>query len=515
MSQVSSNNRRIAKNTLLLYIRMGFVLIIAMYTARVVLDILGEEDFGIYNVVGGIVVMFSFLSRTLASASQRYFAFELGRGDYARLNNVFNINLLLFIIIIAAIVFLSETVGLWFMNTQMTIPPDRISAAFWIYQLSVSSFCLTLIAIPYQAVIISREQMDAYAYIGILEAFLNLIFVLCLRLFDASYDILMVYGIFMFLCHAITNVCYVFIAWRRYAETELKFFWDGKLVREIVSYSGWNLFGAVAGVARSQGINILINMFFNPAINAARGLAYQVNNALNQFSSNFFTAVRPQLTKYYAQDDYDNTMNLVFSSSKMTYYLLLFLAVPVMVFAKELLGIWLVEVPQFTEIFLILVVIVALIDSLSNPLMTLAQATGKVRLYQSVVGGLLLLNLPVSWLFLHFGFTAEYTLYVAIVIAILSLLARLIILKRIASFPIRSFMNKVVFSTILTTVASCISTLSVKHFIYTNCANFMGLLLTLLLSVVLIFVIIAVLGLSHDERSSVRRIIETKFHKKT
>ena len=429
MSPKAENNKRIARNTLMLYFRMGLVLLISLYVSRVVLKVLGEDDYGIYNVVGGVVVMFSFLSRTLASASQRYFAYELGRGDHEKLNRIFNINLLLFCIVIGIIFVLAETVGLWFLHHKMTISAERMYAANWIYQFSILSFCTNLIAIPYQAVIIAREKMHFYAFVGIMEALLNLTFALLLSLLKWNSDRLIIYGALMLVVHVTTNSGYVIVSRKRFEETKIKYYWEREQVREIVSYSGWNLFGAIASVVRSQGINLLINVFFNPAINAARGLSYQVNNALNQFASNFYTAVRPQVTKYYAQGDKSATFSLVFSSSKFCFFLLLLGAVPVLTFPHEVLDIWLVDIPRYTELFVLLVIIIGLIDSISNPLMTLAQATGKVKVYQSVVGGIIILNLPISWVFLHCGFSAEYTMYVAIVVAMLALFTRLTILK--------------------------------------------------------------------------------------
>ena len=494
----SENNKRIAQNTLMLYIRMGMVLLISLYVSRVVLKVLGEDDYGIYNVVGGVVVMFSFLSRTLASASQRYFAFELGRGDHEKLNRIFNINLLLFCIVIGIIIILAETVGLWFLHHKMTIPAERMYAANWIYQFSILSFCTNLIAIPYQAVIIAREKMHFYAFVGIMEALLNLTFALLLYFLEWNIDRLIVYGALMLLVHIITNGGYVIVSRKHFEETKIKYYWEKEQVREIVSYSGWNLFGAIASVVRSQGINLLINVFFNPAINAARGLSYQVNTALNQFASNFYTAVRPQVTKYYAQGDTSATFSLVFSSSKFCFFLLLIGAVPVLTFPHEVLDIWLVDIPRYTELFVVLVIIIGLIDSISNPLMTLAQATGKVRVYQAVCGSVIIMNLPVSWLFLSLGYPAEATMYVAITIAIIALISRLLMLKSMVDFPILDFIKKVLLRLILTTVISILFSLSIKG-LYNTDATLVMRVLIFLCSVLVTIISIVTIGLNKHE----------------
>lgn len=492
----------------MLYIRMGLVMLISLYVSRVVLKVLGEDDYGIYNVVGGVVVMFSFLSRTLASASQRYFAFELGRGDHEKLNRIFNINLLLFCIVIGVIVVLAETVGLWFLHNKMTIPADRMYAANWIYQFSILSFCTNLIAIPYQAVIIAREKMHFYAFVGIMEALLNLAFALMLGLLEWNADRLIIYGALMLVVHIITNSGYVFVSRKRFEETKIKYYWEKEQVREIVSYSGWNLFGAVASVVRSQGINLLINVFFSPAINAARGLSYQVNNALNQFASNFYTAVRPQVTKYYAQGDKSATFSLVFSSSKYAYYLVALFAIPVLAFHKEVLDLWLADVPDHTNSFLILVLIVGLIDSISNPLMTLSQATGKVKLYQSVVGGIMIMNLPISWILLCWGYPAEVTLYVAITMSIIALFARLLILRSSCAFPVMSYCKKVLFRLLVTTIIAVLIALVLKWFFIDSdiIVTFFVFVLSVLFSLLTIYVI----GFTKHERTIVKEFLSIK-----
>lgn len=489
----------------MLYIRMGLVMLISLYVSRVVLKVLGENDYGIYNVVGGVVVMFSFLSRTLASASQRYFAFELGRGDHEKLNRIFNINLLLFCVVVGIIIILAETVGLWFLHNKMTIPAERMYAANWIYQFSILSFCTNLIAIPYQAVIVAREKMHFYAFVGIMEALLNLTFALLLSLLDWNVDRLIVYGALMLLVHVITNSSYVMVSRKHFEETKLKYYWEKEQVREIVSYSGWNLFGAIASVVRSQGINLLINVFFNPAINAARGLSYQVNNALNQFASNFYTAVRPQVTKYYAQGDKSATFSLVFSSSKYAYFLLSLFAIPVLTFHKEILNLWLADVPDHTDSFLILVIIVGLIDSISNPLMTLSQATGKVRLYQSVVGGIIIMNLPISWILLSWGYQAEVTLYVAITMSIIALFARLLILRNLCSFPVLDFCKKVLLRLLITTIIAILITYLLR-LLFTD-ADIIVTVFVFVLSVLVSLLTVYLLGLTKHEKTIVKELL--------
>ena len=513
MGEQISDNRRIAKNTVLLYARMFLVMLVSLYTVRVVLNVLGEVDYGIYNVVGGIVVMFAFLSRTLASASQRYFAYELGRRDYEKLNNVFSITLILYILIIIIILILAETLGLWFLHAKMTIPDDRMFAAEMIYQFSIVSFCFTILMTPYQALLIAREDMNVYAFVGVLEAVLYLIVAISLKIIP--FDHLIVYGALMTVAALVVNSIYYIYSRVKYPESRFRKYWNPQLAKEITSYSGWNIFGAIANVLRSQGINILINMFFSPAINAARGLAYQVSGALNLFASNFYSAVRPQVTKKYAAGDINETNNLIFSSSKLSYYLILFLAVSVIVFIHPVLQLWLVDIPRYTELFVSLLIIVVLIDSLSNPLMTLVQATGRVKVYQLVVSILLIMNLPISWVLLKLGFPAEYTMYTAIAISFVLLFARVIILKRMVDFPAKDYVTSILSRVILSTALCFIVSLPTRVFIYDNTSGkFLFLALCVGLSVILNMAVIYIVGLNKTERTMIRKFVESKLKQK-
>ena len=511
MPDIASNNKRIAKNAMMLYIRMFLVMLVSLYTVRVVLAILGEEDYGIYNVVGGIVVMFSFLSNTLASSSNRYFSYEIGKNDNVQLSRVFSISVILYFIVILLIIALSESIGLWFMYAKMTIPECRMRAAQWVYQFSILSFCVTLLATPYKSMIIAKEKMDIYAYVGILEVVLNLLLALGLKSVK-NIDYLIVYSVLMFVIQVIVNSVYVLYSLKYYTASRFVFFWESKLAKEIAIFSGWNFFGAIASVIRSQGINMLLNVFFNPAINAARGLAYQVSNALNSFSTNFYTAVRPQVVKYYAQDNLEETIKLVFRSSKMTYFFMLCLSVPVIVFINPVLGIWLKDIPQHTSMFSILVIITALVDSMSLPLMTLAQATGRIRTYQSVVGTLLILNLPISYVLLKCGCSAEFTMYVAIFIAVVSLVARLFILKKIVFLSITRYCKEVLFCVFKVTIVAFIISILIRQLLFSKSDSIM-FAVSFVLSLILTILVTYYLGLTVDERKAIYGFVKSKFRK--
>ena len=312
------NNKRIAKNTLLLYFRMMIIMFVSLYTVRLVLSTLGVVDYGIYSVVGGIVVMFSFLSNTMASASERFFAFEIGRNDMLQLHRTFNLTVIIYFIIALFVLIISETIGLWFLNTKMVIPQNRMIAANWIYQFSILSFLVTILTIPFNAIIIAREKMSIYAYVGIVEVIFKLAILYFLTILQA--DKLKLYSVLIFISSCITSTIYVAVCYNKFMESRFYFYWDKKLFKSMFGYSSWMLMGSITYLLSNHGLNILINIFFGPTVNAARGIAYQVNNAISSFSSNFYTSVRPQIVKAYASDNNIYMINLVMQSSKFSFF---------------------------------------------------------------------------------------------------------------------------------------------------------------------------------------------------
>lgn len=444
MANTSANNKRIAKNTLLLYIRMLFIMVVTLFTSRVVLSILGVEDFGIYNVVGGVVTMLGVLNGAMSVSTQRYLTFELGRDNRVRLKQVFSVCLTIFIFLSIIIVILSETIGLWFLYNKMTIPNDRMTAAIWIFQFSILSTVTSLITNPYNATIIAHERMGIYAYVGILEVALKLGVVYLLLILPT--DRLISYGGLIFLSHLLITVIYIVYCLKHFPETHYSYYWDKPLFRELTSYSGWNLFGSMSGIVKGQGLNILINMFFNPSVNAARGIAYQVNNAVNQFFTNFFNAVRPQITKYYAQNEMDNLFKLVFRSSKFSFFLIYVLSLPIIIETPYIIRLWLGQLPEYVVPFTRIIVIITAIDAMANPLMTCIHATGKIKLYQSVVGSLIILNVPISYLVLKYTHSSPIIVFeISLVITIIALFVRVYLLKKqIKGFPASMYFKDVI-----------------------------------------------------------------------
>lgn len=503
----TAKNKRIAKNTAMLYIRMLFILGVSLYTSRIVLNTLGVEDYGIFNVVGGVISMFSFLSGAMSRSVQRFISFELGKGNYDQLKKVFAMSMNALGIIALIILVLSETVGLWFLNNKLIIPSDRMVAANWVYQFSIFSFLVLILSVPYNALIIAHEKMNVYAYVSIVEVILKLLIVFMLQWF--GYDKLKLYAVLIFTVSLLVRIIYGLYSKRNFEESKYFFYWDKKLFKTLLSFTGWNLWGNAAVVMYSQGINILLNIFFGPAINASRGIAYQINSAVSGFVGNFLTAMNPQIVKSYAEGDIKYMHNLLRQGAKYSFFLLYFLSLPILLETEIVLKIWLKTVPDYTVIFSRLVLINLLIASLSEPLVTAAQASGKIKIYQITVGGLLLLILPVSYVFLKNGFPPQSTLYITIFFTILVLFARLSIVRNLISLSIRRFLIDVIFPVSVITVLALIIPLSIFNFMHPGIIRFLIIVFTSGICV-LISVYFFGIGLSEKKilKSKIRYILK-------
>ena len=448
------NTRRIAKNTLMLYVRMLVLMVVGLYASRVVLNALGENDFGIYDVVGGVVAMFTIISGSLNSAVQRFITYEMGKGNESRMNNVYSTAVIIQILLAFIVVIVAEPVGIWFVANKMTIDPSRIPAAIWVLHFSLASFVINLLSVPQMASITAHEKMSAYAYIGLLDGFLRLGAAVAIS--RSSSDRLVLYAFLMMLSVLIVRTAYGIYCRKNFPECRFRMVKDMSLVKEMFSFAGWNFIGVSSGVLRDQGGKILINLFAGTAVNAARGVAMQLNGAVQGFVTNFMTAVNPQITKSYASGDHGYMFYLISRSSRMSYYLLFVLALPVLFNTEFLLGLWLKDVPAHTELFVRLFLVFALSESLSNPLITAQLATGNIRKYQIVVGGLQLLNIPVSYLFLKMGAIPEVTVMTAIGISQICFFARLYMLRGMTGLPMGEFVKNVYVNVAFVTVAAVI-----------------------------------------------------------
>lgn len=439
--QTSENNKRIAKNTLLLYFRMLLLMVVSLYTSRVTLAALGVEDYGIYNVVGGVVAMFSMLSGSLSAAISRFITFELGRGDKERLKTVFSTSVNIQIGLAIIIMVLAEIGGVWFLNCKMNIATERLLAANWVLQCSIITFMINLISVPYNAAIIAHERMSAFAYISILEAILKLLVVYLL--YVTLYDRLIVYAVLLCLVAIALRLIYGIYCKRNFEECTYHFIYDKSILRSMTGFAGWNFIGVASGALRGQGVNIVINLFCGAAVNAARAISFQVNNAVNSFASNFMTAINPQITKSYASGNYGYMIQLIFQGARLSYYLLLFISLPLILEADTVLKLWLEEVPEHTTLFVQLILVFGMEEALSNPLITAMLATGDIKKYQLTVGGLQLMNFPVSYMLLKFGLFPEVTIIAAIVIGQWCLATRLYMLRSMIGLSSIAFMKKV------------------------------------------------------------------------
>lgn len=511
MPSTADTNKRIAKNTFLLYVRMLFTMAVSLYTSRVVLRVLGVEDYGLYNVVGGFVAMFSFFSGAMASATQRFLNFELGRGDSDSLHQVFCTSINIHLIISALVLLLSETVGLWFVYTYLNIPAYRFSAALWVYHASVLSSVVMVMSIPYNAAIIAHERMGAFAYISVLEIVLKLLIVYLLVVYDI--DKLKLYAVLMLLVQVLICMIYNRYSGKHFEETHYRRVWNGRLFREMTGFAGWSLFGNIAAVAFTQGLNVLLNMFFGPALNAARGIAVQVQNAIKGFCVNFQTALNPQITKSYAAGDTGYMYGLVYTSSKFSYYLLLLLSMPVIMETQAVLQLWLGVVPGHTVAFVRLVLVISMVDSLANPLIQAASATGRIRKFQAVVGTMLISILPISYVALKFGSSPEGVFIVQLVVFCVALFTRLWMLRSLIGLSIRAYCRRAVLPMASVTAVSAVTPLVVYMLLP---PSLLRLLLVCVVTLVSVGVSVYVLGLTGNERAFIRdrlKMLKNKFRK--
>jgi len=502
-----SNNKRIAKNTIFLYIRMLVLMLVSLYTSRVVLAALGVEDYGIYNVVGGIVVLFTFINNAMITSTQRYLNYELGRNDLQQAKKVFSVSLNIHIFIALIVLLLAETVGLWFLNTTIQYPESREFAVHVTYQLSILTTCVKIIRAPYNAAIIAHEKMSFYAYLSIFEAILQLGIVFMLMSYSA--DRLILYSILLCIVALIVNLCYYAYCRKKFEICHYALYKDKLLYRQLLSFSGWSLFGGVANMGASQGLNMLLNVFFGVTVNAAMGIATQVNTAVSSFVSSFQTAFNPQIVKSYAARDYGYFIKLILSTSKYSYLLLFIIALPIYICCPEVLNVWLTEVPDYAVSFCRLMLIFALLDALQGPLWYSVQATGKIKTYQILMSFMILANLPIAYVCLKLGYSPNSVLVVRCIINLATLFVRLWYLNRLYKFPVMEFVNGVIFRIVpITVIAYLISYIPIDAD-----TSLLKILIVVAMTLVANMVLILSIGLNKDERLVVKRKINRLYEK--
>lgn len=437
----SANNQRIAKNTLLLYVRMLFGMLVSLYTSRVILQTLGVENYGVYNVVGGVISMFTFLNGAMSSATSRYITFEIGKGNMEQLKKVFSTSLQIHAIIALLIVILGETVGLWFLMNELVIPDGRMDAAMWVYQCSIVSCVVGIMSVPYNADIIAHEKMSAFAYISVLEIILKLAIVYLLVVLP--FDKLKVYAVLVLMVGLLIRYIYTRYCHKHFEESQYIHRIDKPLLKEMSSFAGWSFWGNLSFVLYSQGLNMMLNIFFGPVVNAARGIATQIQGVVTQFVTNFQMALNPQITKTYASGELDKMHSLMFRSARFSFMLLFFLSLPILLEINYILTLWLGIVPENTVIFARIIIAISLIYTIANPCVIANQATGKVKVYQAVVGGLLLLILPISYIVLKMGAPAYSVFIVHFCMESVAQFARMYMLRNMIDLPLLSYVKNI------------------------------------------------------------------------
>jgi len=496
------NNKIIVKNTVVMYIRMVVTIIIGLFTVRVVLRTLGVDDFGLYNVVSGIVVMLSFLSNTLATTTQRFLSYELGGLGNNKIKHIFGTSIILYLLLCLFVLVLAETIGLWYVNAEMNIPIGRMVTANWIYQFSVISFIFTILSAPYNACIISHEKMDVYAYISIIDAILKLSLVYLLTIFMG--DKLLLYGLFLMILSVAEYFFYRIYCRKNFEESHYILDFKMNSLKEFGAFAGWNMWGAISNVFMGQGVNLLLNAFFNVVINAARGLAYQVDRAINSLVQNFYTAIRPQIVKNYATEEYDDMYKLVFMSTRLGYYLMLVISLVFILNMDMILSLWLGEYPEETVLFAKLVIISNLIIVAAQPFSMVITASGEISKYQIISGLINISVLPCSWFLIKH--TADYNIpfYVMIVTSALSSIWTIWQSYKTCAFNIIDFLNICLKMLIITIF---VSVLAIFLRLYTN-DDILGLITMVISIFVLSFMSIWAIDLNQTERAQMLKFIK-------
>lgn len=505
-----SDNSRLTKNTILLYIRMLVVMAISLYTSRIVLKNLGISDYGLYNVVGSIAAMFTFLNTAMNSSTQRYLSLAVGRNDAQQLHKIFNVSIVIHAIIGIVIVLACEIFGSWFIYHKMVIPEGREMAVFWTFQLSLLAAFLSIIMVPYDALVISRERMSTFAYISIFDVFFKLFVAFIISV--VSFDRLVFYSLLIVLSQFVVALIYSSYCKRHFEECSFKFYRFDSLYKEMTVFASWGLLGHISYIINTAAQNMMLNVFFSPVINAARGVALSVSNAVGNFSFNFQTAVSPQITKSYAVGDNDRLFALIYNSSRFSLYLLWLFSLPIMLCMKEILDLWLVEVPDYTMVFLGLVLIFNLIESGANPLNMAIRAKGKIK-YPELIGGIILImNFPLSYLALSLGYGPQSVFVIMIICGMVCQINRIYFANKYLQMSISDYLIKVITHPLLVLAVSAI----IPILFSLNChiePSILYVLSVSIISILSILVTVYCIGLSKVEKVYMVNTIKNRLQR--
>lgn len=507
-NQLLNNNKRIVKNTLFLYLRMFLMMAISLFTSRVILSTLGVSDYGIYNVVGGVVAMFGLLSGSITNSITRFLTFELGKQDNEQLQKVFSTSLNVMFVLSFIIIVIGEIVGIWFLNYKMNIPEGRMDAANWAFQCSLATFVISLISIPYNSTIVAHEKMSAFAYISIFEVLMKLLIVY--SLYVSPFDKLKSYAVLLMILSVMIRLIYSLYCNKNFQETKYHFVHDKKILKQMTSFAGWNFFGQGAYMLNNQGVNIVINLFFGVTVNAARGIATQVNNAVNQFVNNFMMALNPQITKSYAAGNLEEMHKLVFRGAKFSFFLMLFFLIPICLETRMILHLWLNIVPEYAVDFVRWTLIITTLGMLSNTLITSLHATGNIKRYMIIVGIIEFSNFPITYLVFKLGFGPLYAYYIYFTVYLILAFLRLYLVKDLIGMKAIAFIHEVYYRVVLVTLVALI----LPCFIYyIQSDTILRFFVICIVSVISTSLSVWYLGLKNNERLYLWNIAKTKIRK--
>lgn len=503
----SSDSKRIAKNTLMLYFRQILIMMVSLYTSRVVLQNLGIIDYGIYNTVAGFVAMFSIISGSIAVAISRFLTIEVGRGNDDKLNVVFSTSFIIQIFILLFVIALAEILGVWFLNAKMVIPEERLLSSNIVFQCSLITFAINLLSVPYNALIIAYEKMSAFAYISILEVLLKLFVTFLIKIF--SFDKLSLYAFLLCIVSVAIRLVYGIYCKVKFKKVRFKFFFDRTIFKEMFSFIGWAFLGNGVIVLRDQGVNVLLNLYCGPAINAARGVAMQVNTAVYSFVQNFMTAVNPQITKNYANKQYNEMHKLIIQSSKLGFFIMLILVVPLCANINYILSIWLVEVPEFTSNFIKLVLIFSLTECLSQPLVTGVLAEGHIKTYEIFLTLIYIVYFIICLFLLKLKFSPDFV-FLSLIIAKVFVIILLLFRSKKYGFEVIAYLKGVILYVLPITAVSFgfITFLPVN-----NAQNFGTFMIQSMINFLFTSIVIFLIGITKEERKMLKQFIANKLRR--
>lgn len=508
---MDSSNKTIAKNTIVMYVRMFVTMCLSLYTSRIVLRELGEVDFGLYNVVAGVIVMFGFLNGAMANTTSRYIAFYLGKKNDQALNNIFSMSLIIHACIAGIVVLLGETIGLWFLYEKMTIPEERLTAALWVYQFSIIATVANILYVPFNACVIAHEKLTAFASLSILDTLLR--FGSAVTLIWVAQDKLIVYGGLILGIGIVDVICYYVYCRRNFKETNFRFFWNTDTFKEMFGFAGWSMLGNFSYLFFTQGLNIIINIFCSPAVNAARGIAVQVEGVVKQFASNIQTAINPQIIKSYSSNNMERMYTLIFTSSRFCFYLLLCLSLPLMLQADFILGLWLGEYPAHTTSFLRIILCNAILDTLINPLFTGNLASGKVRIYQIWVSVVAYSFMFITYFVMRYTLIPESVFLCTLTYSVVGIIVRIRLLNIQIALPIIPYLKQVIVRVAFVSCVATLPTIALNNLCDNAVAQFF---VSSFVCVISVLVCVYALGITSEERKFINnKLISCTRHKRT